>query len=173
MKLNLILAALCLAFSPSLPAADEHKEGDHKEHAEHAKKTAGPNGGRVVTATEPHFEFFVMPDGKVKITFLGEDGKAVAAKDQTVSAVGGDRAKPTKLAFAKDGDSLVSDKPLPEGKEVPIVLMVKVTPDAKTVTEKFNVNLAQCPTCEHKEYACTCEHGHEGHDHKEGEAHDH
>ena len=166
MKPTLLLAALCLILSPALRA--EEKAPAAKEHAEHAKKSAGPNGGRVVTATEPHFEFFVLPDGKVKITFLGEDGKATALKDQSVTAVGGDRAKPTKLAFAKDGESLVSDKALPEGKMVPIVLMVKVTADAKTVTEKFTVNLSDCPTCAHKEYACTCEHGedgHEGHDH--------
>ena len=166
MKPTLLLAALCFILSPALRA--EEKEPAAKEHAEHAKKSAGPNGGRVVTATEPHFEFFVLPDGKVKITFLGEDGKATALKDQSATAVGGDRAKPTKLAFAKDGESLVSDKALPEGKMVPIVLMVKVTADAKTVTEKFTVNLSDCPTCEHKEYACTCEHGEEGH-----EGHDH
>jgi hypothetical protein len=168
-NISILLAIFGLAFSPALRA--EEKAHDH---AEHAKKEAGPNGGRVVTATEPHFEFFVTPENKVKITFLGEDGKAVALKEQTVSAVGGDRAKPTKLAFAKEGDSLLSDKPLPEGKEIPIVLMVKLTPDAKTVTEKFNVNLAKCPTCEHPEYACICEHGsHEGHDHGDHEGHDH
>ena len=175
-KISILLAVLGLAFSPSIRAAEEdhkdhdHKEGEHKEHADKGKKAAGPNGGRIVTATEPHFEFLVMPDGKVKITFLGDDGKATALKDQSLTAIGGDRTKPTKLAFAKDGESLVSDKPLPEGKMIPIVLMVKMTADAKTVTEKFNVNLADCPTCEHKEYACTCAHGeeeegHEGHDH--------
>jgi hypothetical protein len=169
-KLSMLLAVFGLICAPGLLAADEHehKEGDKKEAHEHAKKEAGPNGGRIVTATTPHFEFFVTPENKVKITFLGEDGKATALKDQSVTAVGGDRAKPTKLAFAKDGDSLVSDKPLPEGKEIPIVLMVKMDKDAKTVTEKFNVNLAECPTCKFKEYACICEHGgddHEGHDH--------
>jgi hypothetical protein len=60
------------------------------------------------------------------------------------------------------------------GKELPVVLQIKVTPDAKSVTEKFNLNLAKFPTCEHGEYACTCENGgeekqngHEGHDHKQ------
>jgi hypothetical protein len=72
--------------------------------------------------------------------------------------MGADRAAPTKLTFAKDGDSLLSDKPLPEGKELPIVVQVKVTPDAKTVTEKFTVNMATCPECKHAEYACTCDH---------------
>lgn len=172
-KISMLLAVFGLICAPALLAADEHehKEGDKKEHAhEHAKKEAGPNGGRIVTATTPHFEFFVMDGGKVKITFLGEDGKAIALKDQSVTAVGGDRAKPTKLAFAKDGESLVSDKPLPEGKEIPIVLQVKMDKEAKTVTEKFNVNLAACPECKLKEYACICEHSHEhgadGHDHE-------
>ena len=175
-NISILLAVFGLVFSPALRAAEhdhDHKEGEAKEHAhEHGKKEAGPNGGRIVTATEPHFEFFVTPERKVKITFLGEDGKPVALKGQSVTAIGGERAKPTKLAFAKDGESLVSDKPLPEGKELPIVLQVKMTPDAKTVTEKFNVNLADCPTCEFKEYACICEHGHEGHDHGH-EGHDH
>jgi hypothetical protein len=82
----------------------------------------------------------------------------------------GDRAAPTKLAFTKDGDKLVSDKVVAEGESLPVVLTIKVTPDAKSVTEKFNLNFAKCPTCEHAEYACTCAHGdeekgHEGHKH--------
>lgn len=171
MKTNMtILAAILgLALSPAIRA--EEKDHDHKEHAE-AKKIVGPNKGRIVTATEPHFEFFVTADRKVKVTFVGDDGKVVAAKDQTVTAISGDRSSPVKMAFAKDGDSLVSDKALPEGNAVPVVLQVKLSADAKTVTEKFNVNLAKCPSCEHPEYACTCEHGggkkeegHEGHDH--------
>ncbi|WP_193214264.1 hypothetical protein [Luteolibacter marinus] len=149
-NISILFAALCLAITPTLRAEDDHHH--------HEKHEAGPNGGRVIDKVEPHFEFFVMPDKKLKLTFLGEDGKAVALKEQTVTAIGGERSKPTRFTFAKDGDALVSDKPLPEGKLVPIVLMVKMTPDAKTVTEKFNVNLAECPTCEHMEYACTCDH---------------
>ena len=42
-------------------------------------------------------------------------------------------------------------------------------PDAAPVREKFNLNLADCPTCDFKEYACVCEHAHEedDHDHEE------
>lgn len=147
-KISILLAIVVLPF---LNAAEDQ---------DHARKVTGPNGGRVVTSVTPHYEFFVTPEKKVKITFLGEDGKAVAAKDQVITAVGGDRAAPTKLTFARDGDSLLSDKPLPEGKELPIVVQVKVTPDAKAVTEKFTVNLANCPECQHAEYACTCDHDH-------------
>ena len=147
-KISILLAILALPF-PN--AAEDHV---------HAKKEAGPSGGRVVISVTPRYEFFVTPEKKVKITFLGDDGKAVPAKDQIVTATGGDRTAPTKLTFAKDGDSLVSNKPLPEGKELPIVVQVKVTPDAKTVSEKFTVNFAICPECKHPEYACTCDHHH-------------
>ncbi len=153
-NISILLAALGLVFSPVLHAEAPDAHPGHS----HAKKEAGPNGGRVVTSVDPHFEFLVTPEGKVKLTFLGEDGKAIAPAGQTVTAIGGDRAKPTKLAFAIADGALISDKPLPEGKSVPIILQVKVSPAAKTVTERFNVNLADCPTCEHKEYACTCAH---------------
>ena len=147
-RIRIPFAVIALILSPLLRGA----EHDHKE------KSAGPNGGRIITAVEPHMEFLVTADRKVKITFLGDDGKAAALKDQSVTAIGGDRANPTRLAFVKEADSLVSDKPLPDGNMVPIVLQVKVTPDAKTVTEKFTINLSDCATCKHKEYACTCEH---------------
>lgn len=154
-------AILNLVLPTALYAADEHGH-------DHARKQAGPNGGRVVTSVEPHYELFVTTERKVKITFLGEDGKPVAADKQSVSAVGGDRANPTRMAFAKDGTSLLSDKSLPAGMVVPLIVQVKTASDAKTVTERISLNLAKCPTCEHAEYACTCEHGgdeHEGHKH--------
>lgn len=136
-----------------------------------AEKIKAPNGGRIIDSVEPHAEFLITKDKKVEVRFLDDAGKVVAPAAQTVTVTMGDRSAPTKLAFTKDGDKLVSDKVIPEGKELPVVLQFKTTPDAKTVTEKFNLNLASCPTCEHAEYACTCEHGgdekgHEGHDHK-------
>ena len=49
---------------------------------------------------------------------------------------------------------------IPEGKMLPVVLQIKATPEAKTTTEKFNLNLADCLTCQHLEYACTCDDEH-------------
>ncbi len=152
--LALTVALFGLALSPALHAAEKEKDHDH------AKREAGPNGGRVIHSVEPHYEFFVMEDRKVKITFLGEDKKAIAAAGQTVSAIGGKRSKPTKMAFTSDGGSLVSDQPLPAGDMVPIVLTVKVSPDAKAVTEKFTIDMKDCSECDLKEYACTCDHEH-------------
>ncbi len=135
-----------------------------------AEKIKAPNGGRIIDAVEPHAEFLITKDKKVEVRFLDDAGKVIAPAAQTVTVTMGDRAAPTKLAFTNDGDKLVSDKVIPEGKELPVVVQIKVTPEAKSVTEKFNLNLADCPTCEHAEYACTCAHGgdekgHEGHKH--------
>jgi hypothetical protein len=78
----------------------------------------------------------------------------------------GSRSAPTKLAFVNDGKKYISDKAIPEGNDLPTVVQIKATPDSKTVTAKFNLNLAQCPTCKYKEYACSCDHHHDHKDEK-------
>ena len=123
-----------------------------------AEKIKAPNDGRLIEGVEPHAEFLVTAEKKVEVRFLDASGKIIAPAGQTVTVTMGDRAAPTKLTFTKDGDKLVSDKTIPEGKELPVVLQIKVTADSKAVTEKFNLNLAKCPTCSHAEYACTCDH---------------
>lgn len=136
-----------------------------------AEKIKAPNGGRIIDAVEPHAEFLLTKEKKVEIRFLDDAGKVVAPGEQVVTIVMGERSNPTKLAFTKDGDKLVSDKAVPEGANLPVVLQIKPKEGEKAVTEKFTLNLSNCPTCEHAEYACTCDHGgdekgHEGHDHK-------
>ncbi len=152
---KLLTTLLTLAMAFTLNAADKDKH-DH----EHAAK-AGPTGGKLITEVEPHVEFLVNKDKKVEIRFINDEMKVVAPGAQVISVTLGDRSAPTKLSFTKDGDKLVSDKAIPDGADLPTVVQIKTTPDAKAVTEKFNLNLAQCPTCKNKEYACTCAHGEE------------
>lgn len=154
MKQKLRFLSVLALFALSLPLLAADKKDDHV----HEKKVAGPNGGRVITKVEPHAEFFVTADRKVQITFLGDDGKAVAPADQVVMVTTGDRSAPTKLTFTKSGNSLVSNAALPEGNNLPTVVQIKSAPDAKAVTEKFNLDLSKCSTCSNAEYACTCEH---------------
>lgn len=159
---NVTLTAMAL-LTPFLFAEKGHEGHDHDNHADathdHVKNIAGPNGGKVFTSSEPHFEFFVTEERKIRLTFLDKDNKAAATPEgAAASAVGGERSAPTKIVFEKDGETLLSDKPLPEGMDVPLILQVKPAADADNVTERFNVNLADCPTCEHREYACVCEH---------------
>jgi hypothetical protein len=145
---SLLLGLLtALAFTSSLPGAD-------REH----KKEAGPNGGRLLTSIEPHAEFFVTADRKVQITFVDDNGQPVAPGDQIVIVTTGERSAPTKLTFTKTGKALISDAALPAGNGLPTVVQIKSSPDAKTVTEKFNLDLSICPECKHGEYACVCDH---------------
>ena len=124
----------------------------------HGKNEAGPNGGRLITAISPHAEFFVTADRKVQITFIGEDGKAVAPAGQSVAVTAGERSAPTKLTFKEVGGVLLSDQTLPKGNNFPAVVQIKLTPDAKAVVARFNVNLSICSGCSKAEYACTCGH---------------
>lgn len=145
---------VCLALGLSVATAQAHDHG-HEHPAQ--KKAAGPNGGRILTGLEPRAEFFVTAERKVQITFLSEDGKAIAPAEQVVTVFTGDRSAPTKLTFSKSGNALVSGAPLPNGDDFPTVVQIKPAPSATMVSIKFNLNLANCPECNHAEYACTCE----------------
>jgi hypothetical protein len=151
MKIHSIVARflLLLAVGISVESAQAHNE---------KKKVAGPNGGRIITTVEPNAEFFVTPDRKVQVTFLGKDRKAIAPAGQSVTVTAGERMSPTTLTFTKSGNTLVSNSSLPAGAEVPTVVQIKTTPSAKAVTEKFNVDLAKCGECKLAEYACICGH---------------
>lgn len=155
MKTKLLTAFFTLALAFTASAADKDKH-DHEHEAK-----AGPTGGKLITEVEPHVEFFVNADKKVEIRFIDDDMKVVAPGEQVISVTLGDRSAPTKLAFTKDGNKLISDKAIPEGADLPTVVQIREKEGAKAVTEKFNLNLAQCPTCKNKEYACTCAHGEE------------
>jgi len=123
-----------------------------------AEKIKTPNGGRIIDSVEPRAEFLITADKKIEIRFLDGAGKVVAPAAQIVTVTMGDRANPTKLTFAKDGDKLISDKVIPDGKELPVVLQIRNKEGEKAVSAKFTLNLADCSSCEHKEYACTCAH---------------
>ena len=73
-----------------------------------AEKIKAPNNGRIIDSVEPHAEFLVTKEKKIEIRFLDDAGNVIAPAAQIVSVVMGDRSAPTKLAFTKDGDKLVS-----------------------------------------------------------------
>ena len=125
----------------------------------HEKKIPGPHGGRLLTSVSPHVEFLVTADRRVQLTVVDDAGEPVAPATQSVTVVTGSRSAPTTLTFSRQGDVLVSNAPLPEGRIVPTIVRLKPAPDAAEVIERFNVNLATCPECKHAEYACIC-HGH-------------
>ena len=169
-KVNILLVVALCGFMVPTPLFAEERDHDHKEHAEHDKKAVkGPNNGKMIIEVEPHAEFFVTKDKKVQITFVDDAGKMVPVKDQTVSIICGNRANPTKMKMEKKDGMLISTNALPEGNDYPTVVIIKASPEAKSVRAKFNLNLSDCPTCDFQEYACICAHG-EDDDHKD---HDH
>lgn len=159
-KLPSITALIALILA-SVVVADDKKKHDH-DH-DHGV-VAGPTGGRLITKVEPHAEFFVNKNNRIEIRFFDHDNELVVPGEQVVSVVMGERSAPTKLAFAKEGDKLVSDKAIPEGNRLPTVVQITPKAGGKPVLERFNLDLTQCPTCDFREYACICDHHH---DHEE------
>lgn len=152
--MNKILTFLLVAIVASAGSAFAHDD--------HEKVIVGPNGGRVLTKVEPRLEFFVTEDRKIKLTAVSKDAKPKAIKigEQEVKVIAGKRLAPTRIGFSKSGNSLISDKALPEGLDVPVVVQIKATAKSKTVLERLQLNLRDCPTCDFKEYACPCHHHH-------------
>ena len=138
----------------------ENGHGEHEHEHRHAKKTPGPNGGRILTDVSPNLEFLVREDRKVQISALA-DAKAIPVTTQSLTLIGGDRANPTSLEFIKDGDVLVSSTTLPAGENFPVILQIKTSPTSDSIPQKFQLNLKNCPDCKYKEYACICDHGHD------------
>ena len=120
--------------------------------------TAGPNGGRLMKNIDPYFEFFLMKDRKIKITFLNKNGKIIPPKKQQIMLVGGNRSSPTKLSFSKKENFLISNDSIPKKKNFPLVLLIKANPEADPVIERFILDSSDCRTCDYKEYACVCSH---------------
>jgi hypothetical protein len=139
-----------------LSALTLHAGPNHSDE----KKEAGPNGGRILTSMEPHAEFFVTADRKVQITFVDDNGKAIAPAEQIVTVTTGERSAPVKMTFAKTETALLSEQTVPEGNNFPVVVQIKTSPDAKAIVEKFTLNLSICPDCKYAEYACICSHTH-------------
>lgn len=159
--LLLTVLALSATSFASAGAGHEHSAYGHGHaHADAADAVAvvAPNGGRIIRLVQPQLEFWLTPERFVQITFIDHEGAVVPVADQVVSLVGGDRSAPTMLSFEQKGSVLRSTAALPEIKNMPIVLQIKVTPEAKTVREKFYLNLSNCGSCSYKEYACICGH---------------
>lgn len=149
MKTNLKPAAailIALFAGPLAFAADEHDHAKESAEEHHEHLTKGPNGGHVVTSKAGFsFEITTDKERRARIVFLDKDHRAVALTGQSINGIAGERSAPTKLTFArgndKDADVLISDKPLPAGAHIQMILTIRTAPDAKAVTERFELHL--------------------------------
>lgn len=149
-----LLILMTLLVTPLAFAEDkhDHEKESKEEHAEHGEDhedegKKGPNGGHLVESKAGfNLEVSVDKDRKARIVFVDKDNKkAVPLEAQVVTGTSGERANPVKLVFAKgkdaDANVLISDKALPEGAHVAMILVIKTTPEAKAVTERFELHL--------------------------------
>jgi len=145
LKLTAVVFALCA--SPLAFAADDHhskKSDEGHQHEDNVSK--GPNRGHVIQSKAGFsIEVTVDKERKARVIFLDKENKAVALGEQSITGIAGERSAPTKLAFTKgkdaDANVLIAEKPLPAGAHVPIILTIKTAPDAKAVTERFELHL--------------------------------
>lgn len=145
-KLKLTTAILALFASPLAYAADDHDHGKEEQHKHEENVNKGPNGGHVIESKAGFsIEVTVDKERKARVIFLNKENKAVALGEQSITGIAGERSAPTKLSFAKgkdaDANVLIAEKPLPAGAHIPIILTIKVSPDAKAVTERFELHL--------------------------------
>ena len=157
MKIPALITCILLTLSLNTTNAETgHSQHTHSDASE--QLIGGPNGGRMVHIVEPHFEFFLRPDRVAQITFLDDNNQMIPVSRQSISLIGGDRSAPVKINFENNGEMLTSGSPLPDMKRMPIVLQIQASADAKTVREKFYLDLNNCGSCSYKEYACICGH---------------
>ena len=117
----------------------------------------GPKGGKMLTKSAPHAEFFIEKDRKVSITFYGADLKPVAPAGQVVTVIAETKSGKTKLDFEKQPAVLMSKQTLPEGDKYQVVVQIRETAGAKPVNYRLLFNESPCAECHRPEYACTCD----------------
>ncbi|MBL9116408.1 MAG: hypothetical protein JNJ83_15480 [Verrucomicrobiaceae bacterium] len=115
----------------------------------------GPNGGRILEFSKNetmHGEVTVKGD-QFHIALLDKDMKQVTLAEQTLTATGGTREQPVKIAVTRTekGFSLPTIKP---GEW--LILQFRDTPTAKAITARFNYNTSVCAECSSQEWVCKC-----------------
>lgn len=142
--LQSLLLAATVALTTSVHAAD--------------KIPAGPNGGRLLSATPNAVEFLVKPDRTIAIGFFDASMKPVATAAQVVNVTAETKTGRVPVQLEKTSSGFVSKQPLPEGEPYRVVVQVRENAEAKPQNFRVQYNMANCAECSRPEYACTCGH---------------
>lgn len=122
----------------------------------HGGVELGPNGGRILefSKNETMHGEVTVKDGKFHVAVLDKDMKPVKVDKQSLTATGGTREKPEKLAVEKS-DSGFAVPLVKEGQW--LILQYKETPDAKAITARFEYDTGICSKCKAQEWICKCD----------------
>lgn len=121
----------------------------------HGGVELGPNKGRILEFSKNetmHGEVTVTGD-KFQIALLDKDMKPVTMTNQTLTAVTGDRDKPTQLNVEKGPIGFVI--PLVKAGEW-LILQYKDSPNSKSITARLEYNTSTCEKCTKAEWLCEC-----------------
>lgn len=127
----------------------------------HGGVEIGPNGGRILEFSKDetmHGELTVK-GGKFHIAVLDKDMKPVKMDRQSLTATGGTREKPEKLAVAKDATGFIV--PLVADGQW-LILQYRETPKAKPITARLHYDTKPCGECKSPEWLCACAQEKEG-----------
>jgi len=122
----------------------------------HGGVEIGPNGGRILELSKNatvHAEV-TLKDGKFHVALLDKEMKPLAVKDQSLTATGGTRQKPEKLAVEKSAEGFVIPAVQP-GQW--LIVQFKENEKAKAVTARMEYNTETCDACDSPEWLCKCE----------------
>ncbi len=122
----------------------------------HTGVERGPNGGRILefSNNETMHGEMVAKDGKFRIALLDKDMKPVTIKDQTLSAIKGDRDNPEKLNVEVKDNHFVL--PMLKGDDYVIIFQYKNSGEAKKITARVRYDTSICDGCEEQEWLCKC-----------------
>lgn len=136
------LTALLLTLTTSFAIAHEDVE-------------LGPHKGRIVefSTNETMHGEITLKDGKLHIALLDKDMKPVKVAAQTLTATGGTRAKPQKLAITQDETGFTLPAP---GEDEWLILQYKETPETKAITARIQFDTDECAPCKNPEWRCAC-----------------
>lgn len=122
----------------------------------HTGVERGPNGGRILEFSKDetmHGEV-VAKDGKFRIALLDKDMKPVAIKEQSLTAVRGERDNPEKLNVEVKDNHFVL--PMLKGDDYTIIFQYKNSEPAKKITARLHYDAAICDGCNEQEWLCKC-----------------
>jgi hypothetical protein len=122
----------------------------------HGGVELGPNGGRILefSKNETMHGEVTIKGGKFHIAVLDKDMKSVKVDKQVLTATGGTREKPEKLAVEKTDNGFIV--PLVKPGQW-LIVQYKETPNAKAITARFEYDTSICSKCKAEEWICKCE----------------
>jgi hypothetical protein len=121
----------------------------------HSDVELGPNGGRVLEFSKDesmHGEVTEKGD-KFHIAVLDKNMKPVKMDKQSLTATGGTREKPEKLAVEK-GDKGFLIPLVKDGQW--LIVQYKEAPETKAITARLQYDTKACGECKKPEWLCVC-----------------